>query len=128
MTATAAEIQEILDYPRNGANEFYRHWFMRRFIHSDGVNELAEKAGCFWLIDLIATECAPLFLKLEEPSALIKVTAKDGRATMCMDLRDDHPPVWVKRLEYADLPDCSFTLLLGYGDEVTASLILLSEY
>ena len=38
-----------------GSENYYRHSLNRKFMHTDGVNYLAEKAGAFWLVDLIAS-------------------------------------------------------------------------
>ena len=40
---------------RNGVNTWFRHPFNHNFHYSDGVQELAE-AGCYWLLDVLATE------------------------------------------------------------------------
>ena len=39
-----------------GSLERFRHW-TRRFIYTPGVQHLAERAGAYWLIDLIASRC-----------------------------------------------------------------------
>ena len=38
-----------------GDLERYRHSFNRRVIYTPGVQHLAERAGAYWLIDLIAS-------------------------------------------------------------------------
>jgi len=38
-----------------GDFERYRHAFNRRVIYTPGVRHLAERAGAYWLIDLIAS-------------------------------------------------------------------------
>lgn len=127
MTATRAEIDTIIDEFRNGANGFYEHWAVKRFIYSDGVRDLAIKASCYWLLDIVATEIVPMFLKAQEPSMAISVIAR-ARSALITGSFSDGSRDYSRDLSFADLPDCEFTLLLGWGDETTASLILLSEY
>src|ERR1039458_7739091 len=50
---TADELEQCLRY-FTGTEEYHRHW-MRRITFTDGVKFLAEQAGAYWLIDLIAS-------------------------------------------------------------------------
>lgn len=127
MTTTASDIAEVIDEIRNGVNGFYRHWAVRRFIYSDGVHDLASTANCFWLLDIIATEIVPLFLKNDEPLMTVRVVA-DARTARITGHFSDESTDYARSLEFADLPDCSFSLCLGWGGNNEASLILWSEY
>lgn len=122
----AKKMQAILDEFRNGANEFYRHSLVRNFAYSDGVKELAEEAGCYWLLDIIATECVPLLLKNDEPGASIIVIAENHSAVLVMEFTQDEV-VWRREIDITDLPDIKFSLYLG-NDGDRATLILYSEY
>jgi hypothetical protein len=50
---TADELEQALRY-FTGTEEYHRHW-MRGITFTDGVKFLAEQAGAYWLIDLIAS-------------------------------------------------------------------------
>jgi len=54
-----------------GDLERYRHPFNRRVIFTPGVHHLAERAGAFWLIDLIASYYGSADMN--------QAIAKDGR-------------------------------------------------
>ena len=60
-TANTASNQQALrqDLPRelaqfNGDLDRYRHW-TRKLIFTPGIKHLAERAGAFWLVDLVAS-------------------------------------------------------------------------
>jgi hypothetical protein len=38
-----------------GGGDQYRHWLARWFLYTEGVYQMAEKAGAHWLIDAIAS-------------------------------------------------------------------------
>jgi hypothetical protein len=37
-----------------GSESVFRHW-TRRLVYTEGVQDLAEQAGAYWLIDLVAS-------------------------------------------------------------------------
>lgn len=53
---TFQELEDIISYPRNGANNFFQHPLKRNFIYTDGVKEYMDKAGAYWLSDALAQE------------------------------------------------------------------------
>lgn len=48
-TQLAADLEQF-----SGSEQFYAHW-MRRIRFTEGVKFLADNAGAYWLIDLIAS-------------------------------------------------------------------------
>jgi hypothetical protein len=69
-----------------GTTRWFRHW-SRRFTYTEGVQYLAEKAGAYWLIDLVASWCPHPSIKGEEfvlwtlsvkPDRTAVATADDG--------------------------------------------------
>jgi len=38
-----------------GSEQFFRHWFNRAVIYTEGVQYVAENGGAYWLIDAIAS-------------------------------------------------------------------------
>ena len=37
-----------------GTSTYFKHW-TRKIVYTDGVQYLAEQAGAYWLVDLIAS-------------------------------------------------------------------------
>ncbi|MDX1962027.1 MAG: hypothetical protein SFX18_02665 [Pirellulales bacterium] len=51
-----------------GTENYYRHWMNSRFVYTDGVRYLAEKAGAHWLLDLIFSHQAEIIRRsLDDP-------------------------------------------------------------
>lgn len=57
------DLQKIVSVPRNGANGLFRHAFNKAFLYSDGVQEMAQLAQAFWLLDILALRLEPVFAK-----------------------------------------------------------------
>lgn len=111
---------------RNGANHFVRHWANRNFQFSDGVEQCAE-AGCMWLIDIIATECANKLRASGEVMGIIYIDVADSKALIEMSIQDDAPMAFSRHIDFTDMPDGKWTFYLV--DEMARfALILPSEY
>lgn len=102
-----------------GTESYYRHF--SGLLYTEGVKFLADKAGCHWLIDIVASYQYKLknigfqlwTLKVM-PDRTAEVTAKE----------DTNTPILVsQKIEYTDFPLSEIKLY--YIDGV---LILLSEY
>ena len=81
-----------------GTTQYFRHW-SKRIVYTDGIKFLAENAGAYWLVDLIAsyqpvkTERQYWTLKREE----------QGYSAICKDGNDN---LLVKQtFEYTDFPE-----------------------
>jgi len=121
------EFHRVYGEGRNGCNEFYGHWAARMFQYSDGVQELAE-LGCYWLLDIIATECLkPLRKAGPYEQGQIKVVSKGGKADITMDIADDAPPIWKRHIDMTDMPEGEWIFYLKDEGERFA-MILPSEY
>lgn len=112
--------------PRCGANYFTRHPLARKFIYSDGVKECAE-AGCYWLLDIAGTELVKPVIAAESMGVLHCVVNK-GRVRLRLELEDDVPPAWTKRVDYTDLPDGDWVFYLHSDDGQSVTMILPKEY
>ena len=110
---------------RNGCNEYYRHPLVRNFVYTDGVRDLAD-TGCWWMVDVFATEVPAVMRANSEYNGWIIVRAKDGRATMCFEVQEDNP-LWVKRIEHTDLPDGTYLFEIGREDS-SYVCCLISEH
>ena len=93
-----------------GTSRYYKHW-SRRIVYTDGVQFLAEQAGAYWLIDLIAsyqpidTEMQYWMLRADPA----------GFCAVCKDL--DGVVLIEQKFEYSDFPEhlLPFTLYLQNG-------------
>lgn len=131
----AAAVQAVLDEPRNGMNEAFRHGMCRRFYYSDGAQELAEVAGCYWLLDIIGTEAAPKLLQLMNSpqgvgTAYIEMTvSRDSDALITLTVEDGAPPAWSKSIPFTDFPEGHWVLFeVGPFDDAGIIAILPSEH
>lgn len=109
--STLEDVTRVLATSRNGMNRAIRYnRFVPRFIISDGAQELAEAAGCYWLIDVLATELEPKLLasinagEVSTAQAHISVSPT-GAAELLVLVGDDRAqPYWRRRFSYTDFP------------------------
>ena len=73
----------------SGSEQFFKHGINRKLIYTEGVQYLAGKAGCYWLIDDVACVLLPHLLKkckdhfyslqlLVQPDHSAVITVDDG--------------------------------------------------
>ena len=104
-----------------GTESYHRtNLFTPKLVHTDGVQYFAETAGCYWLLDIIATEVYPLTKK--EPFLSIKLGVADGQAHIRVE-DGDCETLLKKDIEHTDCPEGSYEFFLT--DNV---LMLTSEY
>ena len=109
---------------RNGAGKFYYRRPNRKFQYSDGVQDCAV-FGCYWMLDIFATELTKLVPYGD--NGIIHFLVKGGKGTMRMELADDEPPVWKKRIDMTDMPDGDWVFYL-VNERTRWACILPSEY
>ena len=101
----------------SGSENWYRH--SKRLIYTDGISFVAEKAGAYWLIDLIASY-QPV---AEEFQVWILKKSGHGYVVECSDGNDN---IVIKQdLEYTDFPEENMPFKMYYCNE---TLMLPSEY
>lgn len=105
-----------------GTEQWYRHNLVQAMLYTDGVKFFCENAGggCFWWLDIIATEVFQL-LKAED---FISVTIKsDGnQAQLYADDGNDNV-IWNRHIDSTDCPEGEWKFFLT--DNV---LMIPSEY
>lgn len=116
---------QIYNESRNGCNHFVRHPLVRFFQYSDGVQDLAE-VGCYWLLDIAATELPKVMRKAGELHGILAATVKNGKARLTFGATDD-VNLWTKKIPYTDLPDGTWSFELADEGERFA-MILISEH
>ena len=116
---------EVYNESRNGANQFYRHFFVASFHYSDGVKDCAE-TGLYWLIDILATEAPAQMRKANETLATVTLIVKNSKAKLVLSGSGD-VVFWKRSIDYTDMPDGTWTFMLA-DEDVRRALILVSEY
>ena len=113
---------------RNGANHMIRHPLARNVIYSDGVQECAE-AGCYWLLDVLATELPAAFRK--HPGAtlcIVTVKVKNEEASIVGSFGDGDKKPYRRRVGYTDMPTGEWVFYAADDGAALITLILPSEY
>lgn len=107
---------------RNGCNFFVRHPLVRNFQYSDGVRECAE-AGCYWLLDILATEVPAKMRATGNERCLIEVSVSKA-AELSATVADDALPIWSRKIEFTDMPDGDYVFeLVDEGERFALCLI-----
>ena len=111
-----------LDLSQFTGTEAYHRTFMfnPKLVHTDGVQYFAETAGCFWFLDIVATDIFALTKK--EPFLSIVLQAKNGSANIFIE-NGDCEVLETRTIEHTDCPDGEYAFFLT--DNV---LMLTSEY
>lgn len=111
---------------RNGANDMTRHSLVRSFIFSDGVMDLCDAGGCYWLLDILATELPQVLRAKREHMGVIECAVADNKAALRMTGGGD-AVLWTRKIGYTDMPPGDWTFYLT-DDGDTRTLILPTEY
>lgn len=105
---------------------FHKHCALPRFGYSSGVRALAL-TGCFKLIDLIGSTCAPKLLSTDHFFAHVYVCVRDKQGSIELVPANGLTPILYVALSYINIPDGDWKFcLLNEGD--CATLILPSEH
>lgn len=125
---TPAQLQANLGQ-FTGTENYYRHW--SGFLFTDGVKYLADHAGCYWLIDAIASYQREL---AEHPDQRLhetqfwKLTVQENHGAILECVADQGvPPAVSQPIEWTDfpLPEIQIWVQVTEGPAVA---ILPSEY
>ena len=111
-----------------GAEDYFRHGLNRRLIYTDGVKYLADQAGAYWLIDVVASvqhTGIRLARHLFQSWSLIVDTDKATGLVICTD--GNGKKLYVQQMEYTDFP-LREVRLYCCEDSGQHVLMLSSEY
>lgn len=112
---------------RNGASFFVRHPLVRSFLYSDGMKECAE-AGCYWLLDVLATEIqSKQFKEKQSTLCIVQVVVKNQKCEITGEFFDGDSSPYSKHVPYTDLPEGTWNFYLSYEDDKVICY-LPSEY
>lgn len=129
--------EQLIDELRGftGTDEWHRHGLNRRLIYTDGVQYLAEAAGAYWLIDIVASYVGSnqwrTALRQDERfegMSFWTLTVKDRSGKVSARVDSDCPALIVQKIEYTDFPLDEISLYLCQADEQLWTLMLPSEY
>lgn len=98
-----------------GTGKYFKHWL--GIVYTDGVKYVAESAGAYWLIDLVAS------YRRKEPFQVWELTVKNGKATATMREDSNEPILVCQEIAYTDFPLDYIKLYL-----IDGVLLLPSEY
>lgn len=110
----------------SGTLEYHR-WsiLFRNFVLTDGAKHLAEKAGAYWLMDLIASYYTKPAVR-RETFQVWNLTVKESVGVVVCD--DGNGNVLARqKIEYTDFPLSSTKLYCIQGDGVWV-IMLPNEY
>ena len=109
-----------------GTENYYRTnpLFAPDMMHTDGVQYFADTAGCYWLLDIIATEYLPLTNRHEFQYDFLSIqfVVEGGIGDICVE-DGDCKVIKQKHIAHTDCPDGIYKFFLT--DNV---LMLTSEY
>lgn len=83
-----------------GSEEIFQYWGNKRFVYTQGIQYLANKAKCYWLIDEIGLILLPRLLKKHpdefytiqlsvNPDSSAMITVDDGNGNIYLNHRID---------------------------------------
>ena len=103
-----------------GTETWHRHALNRQMLLTDGVVYFAETAGCYWFLDIVATEI--FRIQATHPFLVIDLDVNDGKADIRVS--DGNDVVLFKRhIHFTDAPNGLWRFYL------TDNVVLLpSEY
>ena len=105
-----------------GTGAYYR--ISRRHMLTDGTKYLAERAGCFWMMDTIASHLSEI--GTADWFVLVRVMVSDGAALMIYENGNGQEHAR-QEIPYTDLPLRSVTLYACWDSENWV-IMLPTEY
>lgn len=105
-----------------GSETFTRHGLVKNCIATEGAMDYFKQAECFWLWDIIATECHMVIKKLEPDVHYFKIVSKDGEADLTLKGYRDNL-LWERHIGFTSHPEGEMELVVGWdGSRTTISL------
>jgi hypothetical protein len=105
-----------------GTSAYYR--ISRKHLLTDGTKYLAEKGGCFLMMDAVASHLCEI--GTEDWFVLIRVQVSEGRAVMIYEDGNGHEHAR-QAIPYTDFPLSEITLYACWDEEHWV-IMLPSEY
>jgi hypothetical protein len=105
----AAQLQEADLRQFTGSENWYRHGINRDVLFTDGAKYVADTAGAYWLLDIIAITQRHEKALAGEGFQLWKLSVRENRSAslVCSDGNDNI--VYAQNIECTDFPLDRFT-------------------
>lgn len=113
-----------------GSQTFTRHGLFRKLVYTEGVKYLAENAGAYWLLDLIASHQLDKKVARQEFQVWMLELNEDGGALAYVTNGNTKRKIVSQEIPYTDFPKSlgpKFELWaeLGSVDGVNEHLVLM---
>lgn len=105
-----------------GSERFFRHSLFRRFVYTEGVQFLAERAGAYWLLDYIFGH-QPLNSLSGQPFQVWIIRVREDKSADISVEDGNNNLLHSFKLDFTTFPLEEFSLWLIEG-----TLLLPSEY
>ncbi|WP_036219997.1 DUF6876 family protein [Calidithermus chliarophilus] len=123
-TLTAHELQAQL-HAFTGTERYHAHWCGGSLLLTDGARFLAERAGAFWLMDVIAST---LPLRKWDPFVRVRVERDGCGAKLTLD-DGDGKVYYFQHVPYTDFPLEECTLYAAWDEGHARYVVMLpGEY
>ena len=126
------ELKNLMNEYSGGSDGRTRHMFNRRFIMTQGVMAVAEAAGAFWLLDIIATEVAPICMAAwkneQEYMHFLRMSVANDKAFIWLERDEGEPHLWERQIGYTDFPAGEWTFYLAIDQVVDPGKTSLVMY
>lgn len=124
------DLKNLMDNFTGGSDERFRSWCNPKCIWSQGVHSVANEAGAHWLLDIIATEVAPLCLQRwdsgeGDSTTFFRMLVAKGKADLWLEADLDEPRLWQRKVSYTDFPDGDWTFYLGVDGLITSVPVIV---
>lgn len=88
-----------------GSASLIRHPFNKACTYTEGVEDFANSAGAYWLLDILMTEPAIVRGMKTEGFVVIELDVKDEKARLIVK-RDTHDPeLFSRAIDFTDCPE-----------------------
>jgi len=121
---TEQEQQEIINNLKEntGTQQYFKIPFSK-IVYTDGINNLINTCGCWWLISDLGIEISNNS-KLQKPFLIVSLKVNEDN-TAELTLKEDYnlKPIYSKKYDYTDFPLTSYEFYL-----IDNVFLLKSEY
>ena len=126
---TAAEIRNFLAQCYGSDRPYTKHGLVKRLVFTDSVSQLREMAGCYWLVDAIASYQHKLVKEEFQVWKFVCDTDSKRGVLTCEDGNNNE--LARQNIDHTDFPLDELTLwceLGGYGtsaEDWTPAMVLM---
>lgn len=103
-----------------GTETWFRHQLNRNMLYTEGVQFFAEAAGCYWFLDIAATEY--MQLQATQPFLLLVLESVQGKAIITVE-DGDGSVIVAKHLDFTSCPEGRWCFYLTNN-----TMLLPTEY